>query len=219
MERLLYHGTANHDLLPIFGGGREYHDYGKGFYTTEDIEAAKEWACQGERTSSYVYQYAFDTNGLALLTLDEDCVLEWVSILMTYRRGRRIRAAALDRCLKLIELYGIDIEQHDAICGFRANDSYFQFTTDFITDTITLDTLQKSIKAGDLGYQLCIKSKKAYQHLKLIDKFEMKGSDYLEYHHRYVTRDNYARELAETYSTQKQTGKLLSEILQERSHT
>jgi hypothetical protein len=30
MERILYHGTANGDLLPTFGEGRDYHDYGKG---------------------------------------------------------------------------------------------------------------------------------------------------------------------------------------------
>jgi hypothetical protein len=132
---------------------------------------------------------------------------------MTYRRGKRIRGAALERCLNIIEQYSIDVEKYDVIRGFRANDSYFQFTADFVTDTITLDTLSKSIKAGNLGYQICIKSQKAYQNLNPIDMLVIGDSKYAEYHNRYITKDKNARELAENYSNEKQTGKLLSEIL------
>jgi hypothetical protein len=209
----LYHGTAADNLVPKFGGGRDFNDYGKGFYTTEDLNAAKEWACQGEPHSSYVYKFELDTTDLSILNLDENKILEWVSILMTYRRGKRIRGAALERCLNLIEQYSIDVEKYDVIRGFRANDSYFQFTADFVTDTITLDTLSKSIKAGNLGYQICIKSEKAYQNLNSINRLVIGDSEYIEYHNRYITKDKNARELAENYSNEKQTGKLLSEIL------
>ncbi len=41
---VLYHGTPNKEVIPAFGLGDEKHDYGKGFYLTEDIELAKEWA-------------------------------------------------------------------------------------------------------------------------------------------------------------------------------
>jgi hypothetical protein len=137
---ILYHGTSDGDLHPSFRGGRDFNDYGKGFYTTEDINAAKEWACQGETHCSYVYQYELETSNLSILNLDEEKVLEWVSILMSYRRGKRIRSAALERCLNLIEKYGVDVEKYDVIRGFRADDSYFQFTADFVTDTIVRDS-------------------------------------------------------------------------------
>ena len=48
--------------------------------------------------------------------------------------------------------------KYDIIRGFRANGSYFQFTTDFVTDTITPETLIKSIAVGDLGKQVGIKA-------------------------------------------------------------
>ena len=41
----LYHGTPNEFVTPQYGYGEDKHDYGKGFYLTENIELAKEWAC------------------------------------------------------------------------------------------------------------------------------------------------------------------------------
>ena len=40
----LYHGTSEKIVTPIFGQGNDRYDYGRGFYLTEDIELAKEWA-------------------------------------------------------------------------------------------------------------------------------------------------------------------------------
>ena len=41
---ILFHGTSNKVVTPTFGLGDEKHDYGKGFYLTENPELAKEWA-------------------------------------------------------------------------------------------------------------------------------------------------------------------------------
>lgn len=41
---ILYHGTPNKEVVPVYGGGNDRHDYGRGFYLTESIELAKEWA-------------------------------------------------------------------------------------------------------------------------------------------------------------------------------
>jgi hypothetical protein len=210
----LYHGTSEKNFEPRFGGGREYHDYGNGFYATEDVEAAKEWACQGQCDSAFVYAYELDTSDLNILNLDENNTFAWVSVLMTHRRGKRIRGAALERCNKMIERYGIDVSEYDLIRGFRANDSYFQFTADFVTDTITLETLMKSIVAGNLGKQVCVKSEKAYRKLgKRVDVITISGADYQRYHNHYLTKDSDARALADNYSNEPQIGRLLSEIL------
>lgn len=40
---ILYHGSPNKAIKPTFGLGEERHDYGKGFYLTENIGLAKEW--------------------------------------------------------------------------------------------------------------------------------------------------------------------------------
>jgi hypothetical protein len=214
----VYHGTVERDFKPRFDGGRGYHDYGNGFYTTEDAGAAKEWACQSDAQSAFVYSYELDMSGLSVLNLDESSTLAWVAVLMTHRRSKKIRGAALERCNRMIEKYGVDVSKYDVIRGFRANDSYFQFTTDFVTDTITLETLMKSIIAGELGFQVCIKSEKAYRRLgDCVDVIAISGADYEIYHDRYLAKDAGARVLADNYSNEPQAGKLLSDLLKDDS--
>ncbi|MBO5524147.1 MAG: DUF3990 domain-containing protein [Roseburia sp.] len=41
---IVYHGSPNAVVKPAYGLGEERHDYGRGFYTTESSELAKEWA-------------------------------------------------------------------------------------------------------------------------------------------------------------------------------
>ena len=41
----IYHGSQQIVEVPKFGAGKSYNDYGQGFYCTENIELAKEWAC------------------------------------------------------------------------------------------------------------------------------------------------------------------------------
>ena len=41
----IYHGSVDIIENPFWGGGKPYNDYGRGFYCTEHIELAKEWAC------------------------------------------------------------------------------------------------------------------------------------------------------------------------------
>ena len=48
----LYHGSPNKVIVPQYGFGEEKHDYGKGFYLTENVELAKEWAvCRPDEIS------------------------------------------------------------------------------------------------------------------------------------------------------------------------
>lgn len=39
---ILFHGSPNKEIVPVYGRGEDRHDYGKGFYLTENIELAKE---------------------------------------------------------------------------------------------------------------------------------------------------------------------------------
>jgi hypothetical protein len=133
---------------------------------------------------------------------------------MTHRRGKKIRGAALERCNRMIERYGVDVNAYDIIRGYRANDSYFQFATDFVTDTITLETLMKSNIAGNLGMQVCIKSEQAYRQIgKCVEVYELSAADYEQCHNRYLSKDSDARKMASDYSNEPQSGRLLSDIL------
>ena len=44
MEKVfLYHGTSDKIVTPFWGGGDDKHDYGRGFYLTDDMDLAKEF--------------------------------------------------------------------------------------------------------------------------------------------------------------------------------
>jgi predicted RNase H-like HicB family nuclease len=51
-----------------------------------------------------------------------------------------------------------DISKYDIIIGYRADDSYFSYIRDFLNNSIYIETLEKCMKIGDLGVQLCIKT-------------------------------------------------------------
>ena len=56
---ILYHGSPEIIQTPVFGKGKSYNDYGKGFYCTEHLELAKEWACDTNH-GGYANKYALD---------------------------------------------------------------------------------------------------------------------------------------------------------------
>ena len=44
MGKRVFHGSSHIVERPIFGGGRTHNDYGPGFYCTEQLCMAQEWA-------------------------------------------------------------------------------------------------------------------------------------------------------------------------------
>ena len=163
---ILYHGSNNIIKQPFLSGGKVYNDYGQGFYCTEKIELAKEWACTEEHTA-YVNKYELDMVGMKILNLSEEkySVLHWLAILLKYRKIR-VTSPIMKRGMEwLIENYDIDINNYDVIVGYRADDSYFSFARAFINNQISLKQLEYAM---DLGIQYVLKSEKAFQALMFI---------------------------------------------------
>ena len=85
---ILYHGTTNKDVIPTFGLGDDRHDYGRGFYLTEDNELAKEWAvCNPEGLNGWVHTYELETDQLSILDFQTKDVLVWLAELMKHREA------------------------------------------------------------------------------------------------------------------------------------
>lgn len=61
MLRKLYHGSRDIIQQPVFGYGKKYNDYGLGFYCTEDINMAKEWAATANQ-NGYANCYELECN-------------------------------------------------------------------------------------------------------------------------------------------------------------
>ena len=190
---MLYHGTPNEVVTPTFGLGNEKHDYGMGFYLTESIDLAKEWAvCRPDENNGWVHKFEFDTEGLKILDFQQINVLSWLAELMKHRDAsdtKRYRVLAQ----KFIDKYGVDTTGYDVIKGWRANASYFYIAKEFVKDNIDIEILEDLLSLGGLGIQYCIKTEKAYAKLR-----EVEGSilpvDYAEFNEKYNERDTTARE-------------------------
>ena len=190
---ILFHGTPNKVVVPTYGKGEEKHDYGQGFYLTESIDLAKEWAvCRPNEAIGYVHQYELDTDGLQILNFQEKGVLAWLAELMKHRDAadsKRYRMLAK----KFIEKYGVETSGYDVIKGWRANASYFYIAKEFVRDNIDMDILEELLSLGGLGIQYCIKSELAYSKLHEVLDSPM-TVDHAEFNKKYNQRDITARQ-------------------------
>ena len=192
-ERILYHGSAEIVRRPLYGKGKVYNDYGQGFYCTEEIELAKEWACT-ENEDGYVNEYKVDMNNLNILDLssEEYTILHWLAMLMRYRVVRLSSPIMKRGHHWLIEHFLPELAGKDIIIGYRADDSYFSYARAFVNNEISVAQLSYAMKLGKLGEQVVIKSEEAF------DRIRFHGSVYvdrMEYYPKRQARDLQAREL------------------------
>ena len=188
---VLYHGSPEIVAKPEYGKGKTYNDYGRGFYCTEHIELAKEWACT-ENTNGFVNKYVIETSYLSVLNLssEEYTILHWLALLMNNRRVR-ISTPIMKRGTDWLKNNFLpDITQYDAIIGYRADDSYFSFARAFMSNEISLKQLSYAMKLGKLGEQFVLKSKKAFD---IIEFESYETVDSTVYYAKRKTRDDEAR--------------------------
>lgn len=193
MEKyILYHGSYEIIEQPIFGKGKEYNDYGRGFYCTEHIELAKEWACT-EGVDGYANRYELNMNDLTVLNLSDEkyMILNWLALLMLHRKGRLSTPIETRGREYLIENFLPDYENYDVIIGYRADDSYFAFARSFVENRISLRQLGLAMRLGKLGEQIVLKSQKAFDAIRFLD---YTVADNKIYYYKRKTRDDEARE-------------------------
>lgn len=188
---ILYHGSSEIIEKPIFGKGKAYNDYGRGFYCTENFELAKEWACT-EGIDGYANQYEIETDSLKILNLSsgEYTVLHWLALLTTYRKLRLSTPVMKRGAEWLKEHFLVNIEDYDAIIGYRADDSYFSFARAFVSNEISLGQLSHAMRLGKLGEQFVLKSQEAFEAIQFVSYV---AADNTIYYARRKARDDAAR--------------------------
>ena len=182
---IIYHGSKDIIEKPEFGKGNQKNDYGLGFYCTENVELAKEWACSNNETNGYANQYDIDLSDYKVLDLREKkySILNWMALLLKFRTfdvNTPISAQAKEY---ILENFYVDVEEYDVIIGYRADDS--------INNTISVEQLAEAMRLGELGIQIVLKSKKAFDTVKYIS-YEL--AECKEYYVKRVSRDKKARE-------------------------
>ena len=191
MNEIIYHGSKDIIKTPIYGAGKPYNDYGRGFYCTQSLEMAKEWAVEKDR-DGYANKYQISTEGLNILDLNNSkyTFLHWLTILLTYRTFNILSPLANEARDYLIKNFSVSLDGIDIVLGYRADDSYFSYAQDFINGTISYRQLCNALTLGKLGQQFVIISKRAFE------KIEYLGSEKasaLEWYPKKEIRDKMAR--------------------------
>ena len=203
---IVYHGSNKIIERPLFGAGNPSNDYGLGFYCTETLDLAKEWACSAE-TDGYANKYSLNTDGLKILSLTsgEYNILNWLAILLENRKFRLSSDIALEAKEYIFENFLIDYKNYDIIKGYRADDSYFSFANAFLNSTISISQLEKAMVLGKLGEQIVAVSKKAFDALSFEEAIPAENEIYFP---KKLARDNLARE---EFRKEKKKGSVLTE--------
>ena len=163
----IFHGSEKIIEHPIWGEGRKNNDFGTGFYCTESLELAKEWAVSSLR-DGFANKYTLDTKYLNILNLNSSAytILNWIAVLVEHRLFSITTPVARRAKSYLIEKFGVNVNAFDIIRGYRADDSYFDYAESFINNAISVEQLAQAMKLGKLGEQIVIKSKYAFTKLK-----------------------------------------------------
>ena len=188
---LLYYGSEYVIKKPEFGRGKPYNDYGRGFYCTEDLELAKEWAVDAER-DGYVNCYDIDISCLRVVDLDGKgfCILHWIAVLLANRHFELETPLSREAYRYLQEHFRVEFNNTDIIMGYRADDSYFAYAQDFVNGLISISQLSRAMHLGLLGKQVMIRSRKAFNKLKYVSSEAVFAK---EWYDRKMARDMSAR--------------------------
>ena len=188
---IIYHGSVNILEKPQYEKGKDYNDYGKGFYCTESLELAKEWACT-EKSNGYANKYELNHENLKVLDLRNKKynVLHWITLLIKNRRFAITNEISKEGKEYLINNFLIDISEYDIIIGYRADDAYFTFAQNFLNNTISVQKLKEALLLGNLGEQIVLKSEQAFSRLKFLG-YEIADQDI--YYSLRKIRDDVAR--------------------------
>ena len=191
MKKILYHGSESIVQFPEYGKGARHNDYGKGFYCTENLELAKEWAC-AKNVNGYANCYEIDMEGLTVLYLNSEPynILNWLALLTANRTYWQNGSIAEEAKKYLRKNFLPDISGYDVIVGYRADDSYFSFAQDFVSNTISLRQLSEAMRLGKLGEQIVLKSRKAFSSIAFLEAEPFPKE---EYYAKKAARDREAR--------------------------
>jgi hypothetical protein len=188
----IYHGSSVEVPKPLLSKGKPNNDYGRGFYCTEDIEMAREWACKGKEPPGFANAYELSTEGLDILDISSSdyTILNWMAVLLSNRTFDLDTDIAIEVRDYVIANFMPPIQDSDVVIGYRADDSYFNYADSFVNNALSIRRLNEALHLGRLGMQVALRTERAFECLTYLGAERVAWD---EYHPRYVTRDADAR--------------------------
>lgn len=159
---VLFHGSKNGLSDIYYNGSRKNCDFGCGFYLGQTYNQVLSFVCENENSS--VYSFSFDEKNLNIVKLN--CDLEWM-LVVCYYRG----TISLYSNNKKIKDILNKIANADVIIAPIADNKMFYIMSQFTEGEINADVALHSLAASKLGYQYVLKTEKAINNLKPIEKY------------------------------------------------
>ena len=191
-KKIIFHGSDHVVESPSYGfeKAKSHNDYGLGFYCTQELDMAKEWANRSTQ-NGFANKYSIDERGLKILDLCDKSkynVLNWIAILLHNRELSEDDRLDYEEELAFLERYYVPTDEYDVVIGYRADDAYFRFPLMFVRGVLTYAKLETIYALGDLGKQYALVSEKAFRNLRFIDAIPAEPN----FQERYWTRKDSA---------------------------
>ena len=161
-KKILFHGSKNGLTIVKADGSRKNCDFGAGFYLGESYSSTISFIC--ENNDSCVYSFELDTTGLKVVNFT--CSLEWM-LAICYYRGSIKEYENHMMIKKIIN----KIKDADLVIAPIADNRMFYVMTQFANGDITDNVAIHSLSASSLGNQYILKTDKAINNLRAIEKY------------------------------------------------
>lgn len=151
---IVYHGSTQIINCPQLIESDRYLDFGKGFYTTTNLEQASRWATiKQKRTAAevaYVNIYEIDDNLLSNLNLSilvfPEANSEWLEFVTGNRRGN-------------------PLHKYDIVKGAVANDTIYQTLVLYEAGVYTIEDTIARLKVHRLFDQISFHTERALKEI------------------------------------------------------
>ena len=166
MNRTIYHGTSHIIRSPKFGTGRQYNDFGLGFYCSESPQFAAEWAVDRE-LNGFVSAYSLNYDGLRIINLcgPQYNPLHWLSLLFNFREFDMSSDSAHRAREYINKRFSVDFQGCDCIIGWRADNRCFMFAQNFLDGKLSYQLLKHALVSDDSNRQFVLKSNRAFDRI------------------------------------------------------
>ncbi|MDH8701319.1 hypothetical protein M2138_000660 [Dysgonomonadaceae bacterium PH5-43] len=158
----VYHGSLVQVPNPNIEKGRQSTDFGKGFYTTTNIEQAKRWAQkklksakEGDKAVVNIYEVDDNllTNPKYNIKKFENPNEEWLNFVVECRRTT--------------------LHKYDIVFGAVANDKIYTTITLYEAQVLTAEETVARLKVDDYFNQISFHSQSAVDELVFVDAEEV----------------------------------------------